>query len=85
MTDRDGPRSNPYHPNPAQCCERCVFGSGEHAAWCIAVSEEALEDGLLPPDGSEFAGWDWHLRANRYRLLSTPSPAGDIPDVTHAS
>lgn len=33
-TDRDGNRSNPYRPDPAQCCEACVFGSGEHAEFC---------------------------------------------------
>lgn len=21
-------------PNPEYCCEKCVFGRGEHAAWC---------------------------------------------------
>ena len=21
-------------PDPAMCCEACVFGRGEHAAWC---------------------------------------------------
>ena len=25
-------QSRPYHPQAA--CERCVFGSGEHAPWC---------------------------------------------------
>lgn len=24
--------SRPYHPS--QCCEKCVFGRGEHAEWC---------------------------------------------------
>lgn len=33
-TDRDGNRSNPYKPNPAKCCEKCVFGTGAHAEWC---------------------------------------------------
>lgn len=33
-TDRDGPRSNPYHPNPEKCCEQCCFGHGKHADWC---------------------------------------------------
>jgi hypothetical protein len=37
-TDRDGPRSNPYHPDPEKCCEACVFGSGQHAVWCPARS-----------------------------------------------
>lgn len=32
--DRDGNRSNPYRPDPAQCCEACVFGKGQHAFWC---------------------------------------------------
>ena len=25
--------SRPYRPGE-NCCERCVFGSGEHAVWC---------------------------------------------------
>lgn len=33
-TDRDGNRSNPYRPDPAQCCEACVFGRGVHADFC---------------------------------------------------
>ena len=33
--DRDGARSNPYRPDPAYCCERCIFGRGEHSHWCI--------------------------------------------------
>ena len=32
-TDHDGNHSNPYRPGPL-CCEKCVFGRGEHAAWC---------------------------------------------------
>ena len=26
--------SRPYAPSTEKCCERCVFGSGPHAAWC---------------------------------------------------
>ena len=26
--------SRVYQPDAARCCERCVFGTGEHAAWC---------------------------------------------------
>jgi len=26
--------SRPYRPNPAKCCERCVFGNPWHATWC---------------------------------------------------
>ena len=33
-TDKDGPRSNPYRPDPAKCCEACVFGGKLHALWC---------------------------------------------------
>jgi hypothetical protein len=28
--------SRVYQPNAAMCCEACVFGRGEHAAWCTA-------------------------------------------------
>jgi hypothetical protein len=24
----------PHYPNPDQCCERCVFGTGNHSTWC---------------------------------------------------
>lgn len=26
--------SKPYQPDPEQCCEACVFGTGEHAWFC---------------------------------------------------
>lgn len=26
--------SRPYHPDPKQCCEACVFGGTLHEAWC---------------------------------------------------
>jgi hypothetical protein len=26
--------SRPYAPSTEKCCERCVFGTGPHAAWC---------------------------------------------------
>src|ERR1039458_3042083 len=29
--------SRPCLPDPAKCCDACVFGRGEHAAWCTAV------------------------------------------------
>ena len=49
MPDRDGPRSNPYHPNAEMCCEACVFGRGEHARWCerrAGTGAEALPERL---------------------------------------
>ena len=27
--------SEPYKPNEEKCCERCVFGTGVHASWCL--------------------------------------------------
>lgn len=58
MNDRDGNRSNPYKPNPQQCCEACVFGTGKHAEWCqspgVLTKEmlfEALEDFELATAG----------------------------------
>jgi hypothetical protein len=41
-SDRDGNRSNPYRPDPAQCCEACVFGSGVHAEWCDTFAYPCL-------------------------------------------
>ena len=26
--------SRPYHPDPAKCCEACIFGAGYHTAFC---------------------------------------------------
>jgi len=47
MADHDGNCSNPYHPDPAKCCEACIFGTGEHADWCTYVlTREMLEEGL---------------------------------------
>jgi hypothetical protein len=31
MTDLN---SRPFRPDPQQCCDRCVFGGGQHADWC---------------------------------------------------
>jgi hypothetical protein len=49
MPDRDGNRSNPYHPNPEMCCEACVFGgTGLHAPfcnWCENCLAPAVSDG----------------------------------------
>ena len=28
--------SRVYQPSPDKCCDRCVFATGEHAAWCPA-------------------------------------------------
>jgi hypothetical protein len=37
--DHDGNRSNPYHPDPVHCCERCAFGSGKHHPACEYVAK----------------------------------------------
>lgn len=26
--------SRPYRPDPTQCCDLCVWGTGEHERWC---------------------------------------------------
>jgi len=49
MSDRDGNRSNPYKPDPARCCEACVFGRGEHAAFCLSWDVLHHFDTLVPP------------------------------------
>jgi hypothetical protein len=40
--------SRPFRPASDTCCERCVFGSGEHATWCTAWEQwlQALIDRL---------------------------------------
>lgn len=40
-----------YKPNPAKACERCIFGSGQHAEWCSKGAwdryvEETVREGL---------------------------------------
>jgi hypothetical protein len=58
-TDRDGNRSNPYHPDPKQCCEACVFRTGEHAAFCEAqplTGEQALR--ALEAYRAMWKGWN---------------------------
>lgn len=47
--------SRPYQPDPAQCCEACVFGMGHHAkwcehAWCFCGRERTKLQGVM--DGS---------------------------------
>ena len=63
-TDRDGPRSNPYHPDPDKCCTACVFGTGEHAIWCTWC------DNCDRPASKEGCGLCWHI-------LSTTPGRGD--------
>jgi hypothetical protein len=82
MTDRDGPRSNPYHPDPEKCCEACVFGSGEHARWCALYQCSMCGEFHGPPNDlacpRPWLHWkDWPLRPTR--------TDGDTSDVKHAS
>ena len=34
MSDFPDFSSRRYQPSADKCCERCVFGRGEHAEWC---------------------------------------------------
>ena len=34
--------SRPFRPDPARCCERCVFNTGDHAAWCPVNKNSAM-------------------------------------------
>jgi len=45
MADHDGNCSNPYHPDPAKCCEACIFGRGKHADWCDQAPSECRDCG----------------------------------------
>lgn len=36
-------KSRLYRPDPAQCCEKCVFGCGTHAPFCRVEETLALE------------------------------------------
>jgi hypothetical protein len=49
--------SRVYQPDPAKCCERCVFGTGEHAKWCpVGVLEFPGKRGRrkLPPPPDDY-------------------------------
>lgn len=42
-------KSRPFHPSA--CCEKCVFGRGEHAEWCelpvrYGLTQKEIEDGV---------------------------------------
>jgi hypothetical protein len=41
ISDKDGNRSNPYRPDPAKCCEACIFSGCDHAEWCPLASAQA--------------------------------------------
>lgn len=41
MTDLN---SRPYNPDPAKCCEACIFGRGEHADFCARGQFTLAED-----------------------------------------
>ena len=43
MSDFPDFKSRRYQPDPAQCCERCVFGRGEHAEWCKELEKQLRE------------------------------------------
>jgi hypothetical protein len=96
MTDRDGPRSNPYHPNPEQCCEACVFGAGEHAEWCglgieptPALPSEEESGWTVTPSPLEYrAPWSALSHPTHqppFSILSGFPCGGDTSDVKHAS
>lgn len=36
-----------YSPNPAKCCQKCVFGKGEHEGWCPERGLEELDDWIF--------------------------------------
>jgi hypothetical protein len=46
----DGNHSNPYRPGAAFCCERCAFGSGEHAEFCEQRIAQAPPDAMVWAD-----------------------------------
>jgi len=50
-------QSMPYRP--AQCCEKCVFGSGEHAEWCNAWRDIVLAKARQLGKTDLFA---WHMQ-----------------------
>ena len=52
--------SRPYHPDPKKCCELCIFGTGKHADWCVAITDEFIEDVGIP-EGLVRVGRDRHM------------------------
>ena len=63
-----------YDPNPALCCERCIFGTGEHAGWCemtaMATPEQADEWKFQAsaPHGMTPAEWSGHGRQRQHSV-----------------
>jgi hypothetical protein len=43
--------SEPYKPDPKQCCEACVFGRGKHAEHCQYWLTLALRAAFETTDG----------------------------------
>ena len=73
-------RSRVYRPNPEQCCEKCVFNSGRHAAWC--AKGQKIE---------RYLQWAFDravdevpmavLREALYTYLTGKSPIADLSDA----
>ena len=72
-TDHDGNHSNPYRPGPL-CCEKCVFGRGEHAAWCEARLQPA-------PKPSIALEWSISQAEERARQIEDEFPGISFPDA----
>lgn len=79
MNDRDGNRSNPYKPDPAMCCEACVFGRGEHAEWCGHSFIYRRCDGCPDLPGQSH----WHCEP-KPRNLNADAASYALSFVTHA-
>ena len=69
--------SRPYHPK--MCCERCTFGSGEHAEWChpssatVTFTVEATWPSTEQPSGitqTYYIATDEQKRAYRSMLTA---------------
>ena len=48
--------SRVYKPDPAWCCEACVFGRGKHSSWCFPCPHCGQRLNLWEQEKQQFAG-----------------------------
>lgn len=57
-------QSRPFRPDPQKCCERCCFGRGSHAAWCVVGHAVEAFTVAVERGYEEFVHQEWLRRLN---------------------
>lgn len=75
--------SRPYAPSRSMCCEKCTFGSGEHAKWCEHYGEVRIPFAMQK--GGDFASLEFQKdmaeieeQIWRHALWKTPIDASKL-------